>query len=167
MIAAAWLAALALGPAAEAKVVKVDEGNVVREVLEFQGPVVLYFYNRRCSDCAATSPFIKQLSDEYGGKAKFAVTEIFEAPRHWSDEWEGFKPPPANAATLTRKEKMRFGPVRVVPVLMFIRDGREVGRLSPEDTVKLKEGEPQRDVVRCLIDQFIGVPKDRSPHCPR
>ena len=58
----------------------VDDQTFQSEVLESDVPVMVDFYATWCGPCKAMDPTVKELAQEYEGRAKIVKVNIEEAP---------------------------------------------------------------------------------------
>jgi len=90
--------------------------NFEKEVIKSELPVVIDFYADWCGPCKMMAPVFESLGSEFKGKMKFLKLD-------------------------TQSEEMlamKFG-VQGIPTLVFLKDGKEVGRhvgYASEDMLK-------------------------------
>ena len=87
--------------------IKIDENNIEREVLNSDVPVILDFYSERCMPCKMLAPTLEEISEEYADKIKVAKVDADE-----NDE-------------LVMKYR-----VMSLPTLLYFKDGSETDRTT-------------------------------------
>lgn len=87
--------------------IKIDENNIEREVLNSDVPVILDFYSERCMPCKMLAPALEEISEEYADKIKVAKVDADE-----NDE-------------LVMKYR-----VMSLPTLLYFKDGSETDRTT-------------------------------------
>ena len=87
--------------------IKIDENNIEKEVLNSDVPVILDFYSERCMPCKMLAPALEEISEEYADKIKVAKVDADE-----NDE-------------LVMKYR-----VMSLPTLLYFKDGNETGRTT-------------------------------------
>lgn len=87
--------------------IKIDENNIEKEVLNSDVPVILDFYSERCMPCKMLAPALEEISEEYADKIKVAKVDADE-----NDE-------------LVMKYR-----VMSLPTLLYFKDGSETGRTT-------------------------------------
>jgi thioredoxin 2 len=87
--------------------VTINDQSFTREVLNFPGPVVVYYWAPSCPYCPTMTSFIDQFSTDYSGRIKFTKMMLGQNP-----------------ITGSRYD------VQGVPTLLLFKKGREVGRLA-------------------------------------
>ncbi len=92
---------------ADEKLVKLNEENFEREVLESREPVLVDFWADWCQPCHAIAPAIEALASEFDGSAKVGKLDVEEN------------------STLAE----RFA-IHSIPSLLFFEDGKEVDRVT-------------------------------------
>lgn len=101
-----------------AEIAKMSEGNFQNEVLESSQPVLVDFTAVWCGPCKMLDPVVKQLAQDWDGKAKVVKLDVDENP---------------NLA-------MNYG-VMGVPTLMLFKNGEPVERVTgyqPKDRLEKK-----------------------------
>ncbi len=102
---------------------EVTDSNFEKEVLQSDRPVVLKAYVPGCSACLVISPIFNILSNEYDPRYKFVEINVR-----------------SNAGVRSRYN------LKMVPVVLFFKDGKEVGR---------KGGVMTKSVFARLIEQYL------------
>lgn len=87
--------------------IKIDENNIEKEVLNSDVPVILDFYSERCMPCKMLAPALEEISEEYADKIKVAKVDADE-----NDE-------------LVMKYR-----VMSLPTLLYFKDGSETDRTT-------------------------------------
>ena len=87
--------------------IKIDEYNIEKEVLNSDVPVILDFYSERCMPCKMLAPALEEISEEYADKIKVAKVDADE-----NDE-------------LVMKYR-----VMSLPTLLYFKDGSETDRTT-------------------------------------
>ena len=87
--------------------IKIDENNIEKEVLNSDVPVILDFYSERCMPCKMLVPALEEVSEEYADKIKVAKVDADE-----NDE-------------LVMKYR-----VMSLPTLLYFKDGSETDRTT-------------------------------------
>lgn len=87
--------------------IKIDENNIEKEVLNSDVPVILDFYSERCMPCKMLAPALEEISEEYADKIKVAKVDADE-----NDE-------------LVMKYR-----VMSLPTLLYFKDGNETDRTT-------------------------------------
>lgn len=85
----------------------VTDQNFQEEVMRSEKPVLVDFFAIWCGPCKMLMPILEELAGEYDGKVKIVKIDVDESP-----DTSG-----------------QFG-IQSIPTLIFIKDGREVERLS-------------------------------------
>ncbi|MGD0718420.1 MAG: thioredoxin domain-containing protein [Thermoplasmata archaeon] len=86
-------------------VVVVNDENFDREVIRSEIPVVVDFYADWCAPCRATEPLLRELSERWMGRVKFAKVIVDES----------------SAVTQS------YG-IHSIPAYLFLDQGKEKGR---------------------------------------
>ncbi len=92
---------------ADEKLVKLNEENFEKEVLESSEPVLVDFWADWCQPCHAIAPAIEDLASEFKSSAKVGKLNVEEN------------------STLAE----RFS-IHSIPSLLFFEDGKEVDRVT-------------------------------------
>ena len=87
--------------------IKIDENNIEKEVLNSDVPVILDFYSERCMPCKMLAPALEEIREEYADKIKVAKVDADE-----NDE-------------LVMKYR-----VMSLPTLLYFKDGSETDRTT-------------------------------------
>lgn len=101
------------------KVIEVNADNFQEEVLESKVPVVIDVYTEWCKPCKRMAPIIERLAVFCGKKVKFVKID----------------------AGKNRKLLGKFKPFWGIPVLIFVKNGKEIDRiigLAPFITIHSK-----------------------------
>ena len=85
--------------------VDVSDQAFQREVLEFPGPVVVFYWAPWCGHCQRLMPVFDAIASEYTGKLKFAKVHLDQNPSTAS----------------------QYG-IQSVPTLLFFKRGRQMDR---------------------------------------
>jgi thioredoxin 2 len=101
--------------------VDVDDRNFAREVLNFPGSTVVFFWSPSCGYCQRLMPVFDQLSKEYAGRIKFAKL----------------------VSGLNPLTSSRYN-IQSVPTLIYYKNGKEVdhtvGALPKEEIARHLSG---------------------------
>lgn len=89
------------------------------------GVAMIDFWAPWCPPCRAVGPIVDALASEYQGRAKVAKVNVDESPRVAG----------------------KFG-VQSIPTIVFLKDGREVGRVV---------GLRPREVLAGALDQLLAA----------
>ena len=94
-------------------VVEINKENLEAEFLKSELPVVMDFWGPKCGPCMALMPKYHELADnpKYAGKFKFCSVDTSKNRR----------------VAITLK-------VMAQPTFLFYKDGKEVARISGDDT---------------------------------
>jgi thiol-disulfide isomerase/thioredoxin len=125
-----------------------DDSNYAQVLSGADKPVLIYFFNKKCSDCVATAPIFRQIADEYAGRISFCATQIFDKPDHWSVHWDGLS-----------KDK---GNLESVPTFLFVRDNHELHRVT--SSLNRDDVEGKKKSIKCLIDLVL-LRQQSSANC--
>ncbi len=60
--------------------VSVSDQTFKREVIDFPGPAVVYFWAQWCGYCQGLTPVINQLASQYAGRVKFVKLVLDQNP---------------------------------------------------------------------------------------
>jgi len=88
------------------RAVPISDQTFIKEVLDFPGPVLVYFWSPGCGHCQRLNPVIEQLASEYSGRLKF--TKLILDQNHFSASQYS---------------------VQSVPTLIFFKSGRQQDRV--------------------------------------
>jgi thioredoxin 1 len=91
----------------EIKIIELTIDNYQQEFLECDTPIVVYFWAVWCKPCKLMSPIIERLTVFYGKKVKFLKVDVDR----------------------NRKLLNNFRPLRGLPLLIFLKNGKEVDRI--------------------------------------
>ncbi len=61
--------------------VKVNDGNIEKEVLQSELPVLVDFWAPWCAPCMMVGPVIEEIAKEYAGKLKVCKVNVDDANR--------------------------------------------------------------------------------------
>lgn len=102
---------------------EVNAGNWQQEVSQSTMLTVVYFWHNQCPWCLRLNPIFNEITEEYGGKIKFAKLNVLENPAN-------------------QEMASNFG-IMSTPTLLFLCSGRPVeqivGFMSREDLERAME----------------------------
>ena len=104
---------------------KFNQENFEDEVMKSEMPVIVDFYADWCVPCKMMAPVITQIEKEYRGKIEFGKLNIDECPMVALDYR-----------------------VLSIPTLLFVKDGKVVGRVEAAVT---------KNVVEDKIKKYFGM----------
>ena len=93
--------------------IEVNTENFEQEVVRAPEPVLVDFWGPQCGPCLALMPQVQALSEKYQGRVKMIKVEA----------------PKSRRLCLNLK-------VMGLPTFLFFKDGKEVGRLTGNITIK-------------------------------
>jgi thioredoxin 1 len=93
--------------------IEVNTDNFEQEVVKSSEPILVDFWGPQCGPCLALMPQVEALSEKYQGQVKMAKVEA----------------PKSRRLCLNLK-------VMGLPTFLFFKDGKEVGRLTGNITIK-------------------------------
>lgn len=64
-------------------IIEINANKWKKEVLESQKPVVVEFWHEQCYWCRQLDPIYEELSEEFGGKLKFAKINILQSDENF------------------------------------------------------------------------------------
>ncbi len=89
----------------------IDKDSFEKEVIQSEMPVIVDFWGPKCAPCLALMPEVEKLEENYGGKVKVTKINATQNKRFW----------------LSIK-------VLGLPTYLFYKNGKEIERLTGEDT---------------------------------
>ncbi len=99
-------------------VIKIDNKNFQKEIVDSDTPVIIDFFADWCAPCRMMAPVFEEISGEYSGKLKFAKLNTDNSP----------------------ELAARFN-IMGIPCLIVTQDGEEVDRIvgfAPKAAMKQK-----------------------------
>ncbi len=111
--------------------INVTDPAFARAVEQNPLPVVLVFWKDGCAPCTRVDAALKDIARAFAGQVLVARANTADAP------------------DATRRYR-----VRVVPTIIFVRDGREVERI---------EGEVSGDILRRKVEEILGQRPRSAP----
>lgn len=85
--------------------IEVTDANFEKEVLQSNVPVLVDFWAEWCGPCRMVAPIVKELSDEFEGRAKVAKMDVDSNP----------------------DIPVKFG-IRNIPTILFFKNGQIVDK---------------------------------------
>ncbi|MFC1621334.1 thioredoxin family protein [Candidatus Omnitrophota bacterium] len=107
---------------------KLTNDNYKSEVLEFKGPLIVFFYADWCPYSGALLPIYKDIENEYSKKVKFCRFLL-------GDEYKDFESQEGKARWGLLKENYD---VNMLPTLVMFNTGKELDRMR---------GRPEKEIV--------------------
>jgi len=103
----------------------INADSFEKEVIQSEMPVIVDFWGPKCAPCLALMPAVEKLEENYGGKVK--VTKI--------------------NATQNRRFCLSLK-VLGLPTYLFYKNGKEIERLSGEDTTISEIDESVKKIIK-------------------
>ena len=105
--------------------IDIDKDSFEKEVMQSEMPVIVDFWGPKCAPCLALMPAVEKLEENYGGKVK--VTKI--------------------NATQNRRFCLSLK-VLGLPTYLFYKNGKEIERLTGEDTTISEIEESVKKIIK-------------------
>ena len=103
----------------------INADSFEKEVVQSEIPVIVDFWGPKCAPCLALMPAVEKLEEDYGGKVK--VTKI--------------------NATQNRRFCLSLK-VLGLPTYLFYKNGKEIERLTGEDTTISEIEESVKKIIK-------------------